>query len=42
MNKKKIKKKENKEMNILLHIKFQNVHHFFKHKTQAETIKASF
>ena len=42
MNKKKIKKKKNKKMNTLSHIKFQNAHHFFKHKTQAETVKASF
>ena len=33
MNKKKIEKEENKEMNILSHVKFQDAHYFFKHKT---------
>ena len=32
VNKKKVKKKKNKEMNTLLHVKFQNAHHFFKYK----------
>ena len=42
MNKKKIKKEKNKEMNTLSHVKFQDAHCFFEHKTQAETMKASF
>ena len=42
MNEKKVKKKKNKKMNILSHVKFQNAHYFFKHKTQAETVKAPF
>ena len=42
MNKKKIKKEEGKEMNILSHVKFQDAHCLFEHKTQAETVKASF
>ena len=42
VNEKKIKKKESKEMNISSCVKFQNAHCFFKHKTQAETVKASF
>ena len=32
VNKKKVKKKQNKKINILSHIKFQNTHCFFKHK----------
>ena len=42
MNEKKIKKKEDKEMNTLSCVKLQNAHCLFKHKTQAETVKASF
>ena len=42
VNKKKIKKKINKKMNISSCVKFQDTHCFFEHKTQAETVKASF
>ena len=42
VNEKKVKKEEDKEMNILSHVKFQNAHCFFKHKTQTKTVKASF
>ena len=42
VNKKKVKKEKNKEMNTLSHVKLQNAHCFFKHKTQAETAEASF
>ena len=33
VNKKKVKKEKSKEMNTLSHVKFQNAHCFFKHKT---------
>ena len=42
VNEKKIKKEKDKKMNTLSCVKFQNAHCFFKHKTQAETVKASF
>ena len=42
MNEKKVEKEESKEMNILSHVKFQNAHCLFKHKTQAKIMKAPF
>ena len=42
MNKKKVKKEEDKKMNILSHVKLQNAHCLFKHKTQAKTVETSF
>ena len=42
VNKKKVKKEKNKKMNILSHVKLQNAHHFFEHKTQARIAEASF
>ena len=33
MNKKEIKKEEDKKMNILSYVKLQNAHCLFKHKT---------
>ena len=42
VNKKKVKKEEDKEMNTSSHVKLQGAHCLFKHKTQAETAEAPF